>query len=75
MGVEYILSTGTSHLLRVWFPFFSSLEVLLIDRKMRGPGWIDIKLPRKSRKKFILINQHFDISPYYIVKRIIDYML
>ena len=25
-----------------------SLEHLLIDRKMKGPGWLDIKLPRKS---------------------------
>ncbi|CAH1781279.1 unnamed protein product [Owenia fusiformis] len=26
----------------------SSLELLLLDRKMKGPGWIDVKLPQLS---------------------------
>lgn len=25
----------------------SSLELFLLDRKMKGPSWIDIKVPRK----------------------------
>lgn len=26
---------------------YFSLELLLIDSKMKGPGWLDIKLPRE----------------------------
>ena len=25
----------------------SSLEIFLLERKMKGPSWIDIKMPRK----------------------------
>jgi DNA polymerase alpha subunit A len=25
----------------------SSLELLIIERKLKGPGWIDVKMPRE----------------------------
>lgn len=30
---------------------YFSLELLLIDSKMKGPGWLDIKLPRELTKE------------------------
>lgn len=37
----------------ILFTFLSSLELLLIDRKMKGPGWLDIKCPRKCYSTII----------------------
>ena len=37
----------------------SSLEIFLLERKLKGPSWIDIKMPRKYSHDWLCVLWNF----------------